>query len=82
MKNKSDQISPPPEIGPYVFPTVLIVLGAWCLYDGFFSDDIEMQKYALFNQIAGGALVTWSLVDFYKTWKLEKKHKEKSENSV
>lgn len=76
MKKEHDKIHSPPEIGPYVFPTVLAALGIWCIYDGFFSNDIDMQQYALFNQIAGCALVMWSLIDFYKTMKSEKKNKK------
>lgn len=65
----------PPEIGPYVFPTILAVMGIWCIYDGFFTTDIEMQKHFLFNRILGLTLLPWALIDYYRTFQSERKEK-------
>lgn len=62
----------PPEIGPYVFPTILALMGMWCLYDGFFSTNPEMQEHLLFNRVLGGILLPWALIDFYRTFRSEK----------
>jgi hypothetical protein len=67
---------PPPQISPYVFPVLLAGFGLWCLYDGWISSDPEMQKHLLFNRIASGVLLIWSIVDFIRT-----RHREKAEQA-
>lgn len=74
---KQKEIDSPPEISPFLFPLVLAVLGLWCLYDGFFSSDPDMQEHLLFNQVTGCILAVWAAIDFYRTWKSEKAYKKK-----
>ncbi len=71
----------PPEIGPFVFPAILAFFGLWCLYDGWFTTDPNMQEHLLFNRIAGGLLVPWAVIDFIRTRKREKIAGEKEEKS-
>lgn len=66
----------PPQINPYVFPILLAGFGLWCLYDGWFSTDPEMQKHLLFNRIAAGVLLVWAVADFFRTRKLERAAKD------
>ena len=66
----------PPEISPFVFPVILAAMGIWCLYDGFFSTNPEMQEHLLFNRVLGGVLLPWALIDFYRTFRSEKKGDE------
>jgi hypothetical protein len=66
------QPPPPPQISPYVFPVLLAGFGLWCLYDGWFSSNPEMQQHLLFNRIASGVLLTWAVVDFIRTRRHEK----------
>lgn len=61
----------PPLINPFVFPIVLAVLGLWCLYDGWFSTDPEMQEHLLFNRVLAGVLIPWAVWDFFRTKKRE-----------
>lgn len=68
------QRTPPPlpQISPYFFPVVLACFGLWCLYDGWFTTDPEMQKYLLFNRVASVILLAWAAIDFVRTRKREK----------
>lgn len=75
QKKKENQ-NPPPEISPYLFPLLLGVFGVWCVYDGFFSSDPDMQEYMLFNRIAGCVLIGWSVIDFFRTWKIDRAEKK------
>ncbi len=70
----SEKKTKPPEIGPYVFTTVLAFFGLWCLYDGFFTTDPDMREHLLFNRITAGVLLPWALIDFFRTRKREKKY--------
>lgn len=63
---KNDQTAPP-AVGPYVFPTILAALGLWCLYDGWFSSDPDMQEHLMFNRGASIVLLSWALIDFIRT---------------
>jgi hypothetical protein len=62
----------PPQISPYVFPVLLAGFGLWCFYDGWISTDPEMLKHQLFNRIASGVLLVWSILDFIRTRRMEK----------
>lgn len=76
----------PPEIGPFVFPAILAFFGLWCLYDGWLTTDPNMQEHLLFNRIAGGILVPWAVIDFFRTRKRERTYaeeeKKKEQNSA
>jgi hypothetical protein len=63
--------SAPPPISPYLFPLILAGFGLWCLYDGWFSANPEMQKHLLFNRIAAVVLLVWAVADFVRTRKRE-----------
>ena len=62
----------PPQISPYVFPVLLAGFGLWCLYDGWLTTDQEMLKHQLFNRIASGVLLVWSILDFIRNRRMEK----------
>lgn len=66
--------APPPQIGPYVFPTLLGAFGLWCFYDGWFSTDPKIQDYLLFNRIGSVVLLLWAIVDFIRTRRSENKN--------
>jgi len=70
----TDQKKPPalPQINPYVFPVLLAGFGLWCLYDGWFTTNPKMLEHQLFNRIASGVLLTWSVFDFIRTRKRDK----------
>lgn len=68
------KINEPPEISPYLFPIILAAIGVWCFYDGFITTDVEMQKHQLFNRVAAGILIPWSIVDFIRTRRKEKEY--------
>ena len=63
--------SAPPPISPYLFPLILAGFGMWCLYDGWISTDVDMQKHLLFNRIASVVLLVWAAADCYRTRKQE-----------
>ena len=63
----------PPEINPYIFPILLALFGIWCFYDGWITSDPEMIKHSLFNRIASGIMLPWSVYDFIKVKKSYKK---------
>ena len=65
----------PPEIGPFVFPTLLALFGLWCFYDGWLSANPEMGKYLLLNRIGSIILLPWAAIDFIRTWKNNKTDK-------
>lgn len=69
--NKKKQITPP-EIGPHVFPTLLAIFGLWCLYDGWFTSNLDMQDHLLFNRIGSLILLPWAIIDFIRTWRIKK----------
>ena len=69
---KKHEESQPPQIGPYVFPIILGVMGLWCLYDGWFSTDPDMQEHLTFNRVLSVILLCWSAYDFIKTYRSEK----------
>ena len=65
----ADNASPqkqPPEIHPYVFTVLLLLLGLWCFYDGWLTTNPEMMKHATFNRVASGVLIPWALIDYYR----------------
>lgn len=65
----------PPEFGPYFFPAVLAIMGLWCLYDGWFSTDPDMQEHLTFNRIGSVVLLAWAAIDFVRTRRAEKDEK-------
>lgn len=67
MSEKQKENIPKPEIGPYVFPTLLALFGLWCFYDGWLSANPEMQEHLLLNRIGSVILLPWALIDFIRT---------------
>jgi hypothetical protein len=59
-------IKKPPEIGPYVFTVLLAGFGLWCVWDGWFTSDPDMQQHTLFNRVAGVVLLSWSAIDYFR----------------
>ena len=47
MSDNNKEQKSPPEIGPYVFPTLLAIFGLWCFYDGWFTSNPEMRLFSL-----------------------------------
>jgi hypothetical protein len=56
----------PPEISPYLLPIILAAMGLWCLYDGWFSANPDMQEHLMFNRVLSVILLSWAVFDFYK----------------
>ena len=69
--NNKDKI-PPPEIGPFVFPTLLAIFGLWCFYDGWLTSNPGMQEHLLLNRIGSLVLLPWAIIDFIRTWRNQK----------
>lgn len=78
----SSQKNKPPQINPFLFPALLALLGLWCLYDGWLTTDLDMQKHALFNRVAGGVLLPWAVIDFIRTRKKEKQYARKKLHNI
>ena len=72
MSNNNKEQKSPPEIGPYLFPTLLAIFGLWCLYDGWFTSNPKMQDHQLFNRIGSLILLLWAIIDFIRTRRIEK----------
>lgn len=72
MSDNNKEQKSPPGIGPYVFPTLLAIFGLWFLYDGWFTSNPEMQEHQLFNRIGSLILLPWAIIDFIRTWRIEK----------
>jgi hypothetical protein len=70
MNPEADFKAPPFEARQYLLTLVLLGLGAWCVRDGWFSSDENMQKYLLFNRGAGIAFLAWGLWD---GWRMRRK---------
>jgi hypothetical protein len=62
----SDQRKKPPEMSPYLFTVLLAGFGIWCVYDGWFTTDVEMQKHIWFNRTLGPILLGWSIWDYFR----------------
>jgi hypothetical protein len=71
MSDNNKEQKSPPEIGPYLFPTLLAIFGLWCLYDGWFTSNPEMQDHQLFNRICSLILLPWAIIDFIRTRRIE-----------
>jgi hypothetical protein len=54
----------PPEVSPYLLTVILAGLGLWCIYDGWFTSDPEMQQHVWFNRIVGTVLSAWAVIDY------------------
>ncbi len=80
MSDKEKKQPEPPEINPYLFPLMLGLMGLWCLYDGWFTTDPEMQEHLLFNKVCSVILLVWCVVDFFRTWRAEKRHKAQNDD--
>jgi hypothetical protein len=72
--NKKEKIAPP-EIGPYVFPTLLLIFGLWCFYDGWLTSDPAMKEHLLLNRIGSIILLPWAIIDFIRTRKINRADK-------
>ena len=70
-KNDKEKV-PPPEIGPFVFPTLLAIFGLWCLYDGWLTSNPGMQEHLLLNRVGSLILLPWAIIDFVRTWRIKK----------
>ena len=75
MTKKNNEKISPPEIGPFVFPTLLAIFGLWCFYDGWLTSNPEMKDHVLLNRIGSIVLLPWATLDFIRTWKINKKDK-------
>ena len=71
MSDNNKKQKSPPEIGPYLFPTLLAIFGLWCFYDGWFTSNPEMQDHQLFNRIGSLILLPWAIIDFIRTWRIK-----------
>ena len=78
--NDKEKISPP-EIGPFVFPTLLAIFGLWCFYDGWLTSNPDMQKHLLLNRAGSLILLPWAILDFIRTWRIEKADRLSTKNS-
>ncbi|NTU53909.1 MAG: hypothetical protein HGA97_09485 [Chlorobiaceae bacterium] len=61
-----------PAIGPYFFSVLLVFLGLWCVYDGWFTTDPEMFRHQTFNRIMALIILPLSFFDIYRTRKQSK----------
>ena len=75
MSDSDKEKTPPPEIGPYVFPTLLMAFGLWCFYDGWLNVNPDMQEYLLINRIGSIVLLPWALIDYVRTRKKNRAEK-------
>jgi hypothetical protein len=71
MSDNNKEQKSPPEIGPYLFPTLLAIFGLWCLYDGWFTSNPKMQDHQLFNRICSLILLPWAIIDFIRTRRIK-----------
>ena len=59
----SEQRERPGAMETFQHYSVLALIGgafcAWCVWDGWFTDDPKMQEYATFNRLASGVLGLW-----------------------
>jgi hypothetical protein len=62
--------NPPFEARQYLLTLVLLGLGVWCVRDGWFNPDPEMQEYLVFNRSAGIALLVYGTWD---GWRMRRK---------
>jgi len=72
MSDNNKEQKSPPQIGPYLFPTLLAIFGLWCLYDEWFTSNPKMQDHQLFNRIGSLILLPWAIIDFIRTRRIEK----------
>jgi len=69
-KNNKD-LRLPPDISPYLLSIGLLILGLWCLRDGWFLPKQDMQGYSLLLNRAGSLIfLPWALFDFIRTLKI------------
>ena len=78
--NKKEKI-PPPEIGPFVFPSLLMIFGLWCFYDGWLTSNPDMQDHLLLNRVGSIILLPWAVIDFIRTWKIKKTDRVSTTNN-
>jgi len=72
MADNSKEKIPAPEIGPFVFPTLLAIFGLWCFYDGWLTSNPSMQEHQLLNRIGSLILIPWAILDFIRTRRNQK----------
>lgn len=73
---KEEKTPAPPKMNPYIFTILLLGFGLWCMYDGWFTTDPEMLEHSTFNKVIALILLPWSVYDFFKVRKWQKKSKE------
>ena len=81
MADNDKEKIPPPEIGPFVFPTLLAIFGLWCFYDGWLTSNSDMQNHLLLNRAGSLILLPWAIFDFIRTWRIEKADRLSTINS-
>ena len=75
MSQAEQAFKPPPfEARQYLLTLVLLGLGVWCVRDGWFNPEPELQKYLLFNRSAGIALLIWGGWDGWRMRQKEVAH--------
>ncbi len=70
VERKKDKPEPP-EFSPYLFPTILAVMGLWCSYDGWINTDPEMLEHLTFNRAGSVVLLSWAIINFIRTYRSE-----------
>ncbi len=79
-KEKNDS-TPKPMMNPYIFTCLLMAFGLWCFWDGWLDQNSSMESYAiLMNQVFSLILIPWSVWDFFKVRKRQRKKGRKPEN--
>jgi hypothetical protein len=67
MTPAQESFRPPPfEARQYLLTLVLLGLGLWCVRDGWFNPAEAMQRYLLFNRVAGGVFLIWGVWDGWR----------------
>ena len=78
-ENKTDE-SQKGGMNPFIFTTLLFLFGIWCFYDGWLTNDPEMQAHQLFNRVLSFILLPWSIYDFFKVRRAMKSDNEDADS--
>jgi hypothetical protein len=64
---------PRPTPSPYMLSVILVTMGLWFLWDGFFSSSFaeEHPEHLTFNRVGALLLLGWGAIDFYRMRKLQ-----------
>jgi hypothetical protein len=56
-----------------MFSVILVAMGLWFLWDGFFSASFaqEHPEHLTFNRVGAAVLLGWGAIDFYRMRKLQ-----------